>query len=591
MSDNPAWEQRFVAGRLSLPASARHDPDRGAYLGGTGGWPQVYVLDEDRPRRLTDAVGVSRVAISPDGEQVWWFNRAVTGGPGRWMITPFHGGPTVQALASQPGPQPLGGLAFADDGTAALGVRDGGRSQVYLIAADGQADLLLDSEDDLFVGGLSADGALLCLTRPVAGNPRRPEIAVYQTSDGSVAAMLALPGGAHPAGFCPGRDDHRLLVLHEPTGRAMPLIYDVATGTQAPVDLGLVGETRAEWYPDGRHLLVCHIYQARSTLLRHDLASGASVPIGPAQGFVRDATTRADGSVDLIWSSPADPPGCYRISPAGRQRLLLRRPNEPPTPLALTSDVWAPGQAGPVHALISTPKVVDGRPSPAIFVLHGGPSACDTDSFGPYVAAWVDHGYTVVRVNYRGSTGYGTAWRTGLDGAGGLPALDDMAAVRQHLIETGVIDPAKIAIAGASYGGYLVLLAIGRHPDDYAVAIAEAPIADCVAAYTAEPERLRALDRVLFGGTPDERPEVWSAGNPITFVGRVRTPVLIIAGIEDPRCPFEQVQRYVEALAQRGASHRLISYPGGHGTPGGPERIRQVREQLAFVTAHLPTGG
>lgn len=583
------WERRFAAGRLTLPRWAARAGERGAYLAGAGGVPQVHVLDAGQSRQLTDQPGgVSKVAISPDGEQVWWFDEAVTGGPGTWRLTAFAGGQARQALPAQAGPLPAAGLALGGDGTAAIGTRHRGVSRIDLIRPGDEPTLFIESGDDLYVSGLSADGALLAATRPADGDLRQPEIVVFSTSDGSVAGVLRLPGGAHPAGFAPGEHDHRLLVLHEPDGLAVPAIYDVTTGTHALADPGLPGETRAEWYADGRHLLVCHIYRAGSTLLRHDLRTGANVPVGPTHGFVRDATTRPDGSVDLIWSSPVDPPACYRIGAGGELRLLPLRANEPEPLAARAYDVWADGPGGPVHALVTAPAAENGRPAPAVFVVHGGPGACDTRSHGPYVAAWVEHGYTVVRVNYRGSTGYGARWRTAADGAGGVAAVEDIAAVRASLVAAGDVDPARIAIAGASYGGYLALLAIGRHPADYAVAVAEAPVADYVAAYEAEPERLRALDRVLLGGSPAERPQAWEQANPVAFASQVRAPVLIMAGRRDPRCPFEQVERYVEALARHGAEHTLVAYDSGHGTRGSADRIAQVREQLAFVTARMP---
>jgi dipeptidyl aminopeptidase/acylaminoacyl peptidase len=179
------------------------------------------------------------------------------------------------------------------------------------------------------------------------------------------------------------------------------------------------------------------------------------------------------------------------------------------------------------------------------------------------------------------------SWRTAGYGAGGLPGVADIHAVREHLVSDGVIDPRRIAIAGASFGGYLALLAIGLHPGDYAAAVAESPIADYVAAYEEEPEHLRRLDRALVGGSPDERGRAWEEVNPLSYVRRVRTPVLLVTGRDDPRCPFGQVRNYARALADAGAEYQLIAYDGGHGTLDTALRIGHVRAELEFVRRHF----
>src|SRR5207244_13240264 len=78
------------------------------------------------------------------------------------------------------------------------------------------------------------------------------------------------------------------------------------------------------------------------------------------------------------------------------------------------------------------------RPHPTVVLVHGGPTYHDRDAFSPWVQAWVDHGFAVALVNYRGSTGYGRAWRDALEGDPGLTELEDLARVRDHLVAAGV---------------------------------------------------------------------------------------------------------------------------------------------------------
>ncbi len=199
----------------------------------------------------------------------------------------------------------------------------------------------------------------------------------------------------------------------------------------------------------------------------------------------------------------------------------------------------------------------------------------------------MDHGFAVVRVNYRGSTGYGRAWTDALKHRIGLIELEDIAAVRQWAVGSGLADPERLVLAGGSWGGYLTLLGLGTQPEAWALGLAAVPVADYVTAYHDEMEALKAMDRTLLGGTPEEVPERFEASSPITYVDAVRAPVYISAGVNDPRCPIRQIENYVERLARHGAPHEVYRYDAGHGSLVVEERIKQLRLEIEFAQRHL----
>ena len=232
----------------------------------------------------------------------------------------------------------------------------------------------------------------------------------------------------------------------------------------------------------------------------------------------------------------------------------------------------------------STASSVDrATPWPTVFAVHGGPAAGDEDSFDASRAAWLDAGFAVVQVNYRGSTGYGSAWRDALTERIGHTELADIAAVHDHLIAEGVVDPTRSVISGYSWGGYLTLLALGVQPERWAAGVGGVPVADYVAAYEDEMEPLRAYDRALFGGSPQDVPDAYRDSSPLTYVDRVRVPVLVLAGENDPRCPIRQIDNYLDALAERGADYAVYRYDAGHGSMVVAERLRQLACEIAFV--------
>ncbi len=192
-----------------------------------------------------------------------------------------------------------------------------------------------------------------------------------------------------------------------------------------------------------------------------------------------------------------------------------------------------------------------------------------------------------MQVNYRGSTGYGAAWRDAITGRPGLTELEDVAAVRAALVEQGVADPARIALTGASWGGYLTLLGLGTQPELWTCGVAGVPVADYVAAYEDEMEPLRAFDRSLFGGSPQEVPEVYASCSPLTHVAAVAAPVLVLAGANDPRCPIRQIDNWLAAAQELGKDVEVYRYDAGHGSLVVEERVQQMRIELEFVARRL----
>jgi dipeptidyl aminopeptidase/acylaminoacyl peptidase len=252
------------------------------------------------------------------------------------------------------------------------------------------------------------------------------------------------------------------------------------------------------------------------------------------------------------------------------------------------ADIVADGPGGPVHAFVRTP--MGAGPWATVFHIHGGPTWNDSDSWDARAATWVDAGYAVVAVNYRGSTGYGQAWRDAIEASPGLIELADIAAVRDRVIADGVTDAGRCILTGGSWGGFLTLLGLGTQPEEWACGAAAVPVADYVAAYEDEMEGLKAFDRSLFGGSPAQIPEVYEKASPLTYVENVRAPVLILAGANDPRCPIRQIDNYVGALERLGKTHEVYRFDAGHGSYVADERIAQMRAELDFVTRHVPPG-
>ncbi|MFE1044719.1 S9 family peptidase [Streptomyces olivaceus] len=589
----PDWEKRFRAPRVSLPDWAEDAPDRALFVSNVTGTYELYAWDRssgeqrqatDRPNGTTDG------ALSPDGDWIWWFDDKDGDEFGVWRRQPFAGGADEAAV---PGLDPSypAGLALGRDGRTAVVGRstDEEGTTIHLARRDaGDPVEIYRHRESAGVGDLSHDGTLIAIEHTEHGDAMHSALRVLRADGSTVAELDDTRGGEEELGlevlgFAPVDGDTRLLVGHQRRGRWEPLVWDVATGEQTDLALELPGDVSAEWYPDGSGLLVVHGFEARSELFRYDFAEHGLTEIETPAGTVSGATARPDGTVEYLWSSAAEPSAVR--STAGRVVL------DPPGPKAPRSvpveDVWVEGPGGRIHALVQKPAGASG-PLPTVFDIHGGPTWHDSDSFAAGPAAWIDHGYAVVRVNYRGSTGYGRAWTDALKHRVGLIELEDIAAVREWAVASGLADPGRLILTGGSWGGYLTLLGVGTQPGAWALGIAAVPVADYVTAYHDEMEGLKAMDRTLLGGTPEEVPERFEASSPLTYVDDVKAPVYISAGVNDPRCPIRQVENYVERLEARGAAHEVYRYDAGHGSLVVEERIKQVRLELDFAARHLP---
>ena len=221
--------------------------------------------------------------------------------------------------------------------------------------------------------------------------------------------------------------------------------------------------------------------------------------------------------------------------------------------------------------------------------VHGGPTWLDADRWQPDVQALVDSGFAVAMVNYRGSIGYGREWRDSLIGDIGGPELEDVNAGLRDLIERGIADPARAVVAGYSWGGYVTLLELGKHPDLWRAGVAGVPIGDYEAGYEDLSPLLQAYDRALLGGVePKDVPELMRDRSPINFADDVRAPVLFIIGENDSRCPIRQAMLYVDKLEARQHPHEVYVFSTGHGSFDVDERVKQVRMVLEFLARHVP---
>ncbi len=597
----PAWERRFRAPVSFLPEWSPHAPERIVYASNEPGIWQVHAWDlaTGARRQVTDnPVGVIDGTSILDGEGILWFEDETGDESGGWRVQPFFGGETRSFLPGVPHGWSEG-LAQAP-GIVAAGISDRDGFAIYVSLEGGPAKEVYRSRESVRIGsadgggvlrgGLSADGSLLCLEHSEHGDLIHPALRVIDPRTGTTVGEQ-VDQGMSLAVKCwsPVPGDQRLAVDHEREGDERPAIWDLSTGERHDLRLDLDGEVWVQdWWPDGSALLLANLFEGRTRLLRYDIDTGEPHVVSTDPGFVWKARVRPDGSVWLLHEQGHRQ---RRIVDDGGGQVLSLEGERAPAGRPYESWHFTNPHGQRVHGFFVTPDD-SGGPFPVIMLVHGGPTWLDLDRWQPDVQACVDAGFAVGMVNYRGSIGYGREWRDVLIGDIGGPELEDVNAGLQDLVDRGLADPKRAVIAGYSWGGYVTLLELGKHPELWICGVAGVPVGDYEAGYDDLSPILQAYDRALLGGArPKDVPELMRDRNAINFADSVRAPVLVIIGKNDSRCPYRQAMLYVEKLEARGHPHQVYVFPTGHSSFDVDERVRQIRTILDFLARHVPGVG
>jgi dienelactone hydrolase len=592
MAVAPDWERRFTAPAIGFPQWTAAFPERLAITSNRSGIWQVWTvgLPDGAWRQVTDEpVGVEHVWIAPDGRAAWWHDE--TGDECGSLFTSSLHGAAPEPLTPDLPDGWMDGVSFADE-RLATGVFAEGRYRVYVsdVAGLTPSRLVYSSDTPAGVGreyygaygGLSADGELVCVRHTEHGDILRYALRVLDASGDRVGDLLDAGHKLDPAAWSPVPGDARLAFTSELGDFERPAIWNPVNGERRDLDARLPGAAiPVDWWPDGSALLVRHEHEGRAQLFRLELDSEELTLVCDPVGSIDDAAVRPDGEIWLLTSGADRAP---RLLDA-RGVEVFGVPEDPPPPGRPYRSWWFPNPHGErIQAFLATPE--GDPPFPTVVSVHGGPEWHERDAFDPEAQAFADAGYAVALPNYRGSTGYGIAFREALIGDPCFPESEDVLACVDHLVAEGLTDPDLVFWSGWSWGGCLACLNAGLHPDRWRAVFAGIPAGDFVAAHWASAPALQAWDDAVYGGSPDEVPERYRERDPMTYASRVTAPVLIIAGTQDSRCPVEGIDPWVEAVRETGAEVEVEWYEAGHHANAAGEQVAHMRRILGFFGKH-----
>lgn len=230
-----------------------------------------------------------------------------------------------------------------------------------------------------------------------------------------------------------------------------------------------------------------------------------------------------------------------------------------------------------------------GDPCPVVVDFHGGPEGQAQPGFSPYAQLFVDAGFIFVEPNVRGSDGYGKVWLEADNGPKRLQIITDIEDAGRYARErfSRAGKAPKVAITGGSYGGYSALVGMTLFAGTYDAGVSIVGISNLVT-FLQNTAPYRRLLRITEYGDPEKDREALEKLSPVTYLDRVKAPLLLIQGVDDPRVPAGEAVQIQEGLGARGVPSSLILIEGeGHGAARRAGRVLMTGHTLRFLEEHL----
>jgi dipeptidyl aminopeptidase/acylaminoacyl peptidase len=539
-----------------------------------GGWPDQLTFFGER---------VSSVAYAPVGDTLL-FGMDVGGSERTQLFLLADGGARLVALTEQ-FPQAIHYLDGASGGWSPDGRRIAFASNrrsaadfdIYVQevgpSAQGQPELIYEARGTNRALAWGPDGSWLVVQAYHA--PANQDL--YRLDLGSGALTL----------LTPHQGDARFAKAQlAPDGRALYCVTDAGSDLLYParLDLETLELRRIEavdaWdvdelalSPDGRTLAIAFNADGRSSWRLIDLAGGRELPAPQLPGGMLFSAARWSpdsaalafdftgprNNCDLWLHTPASGNAARQVTRSSRAGLPRESFVEPELVRYASFD----GRMIP--AWLYRPQGAAPAGLPVIVDVHGGPESQRRVEFNAVYQYFLSCGYALLAPNVRGSTGYGKAYEKLDNVERRLDSVADLAYAARWLQTSGLADPARIAVMGGSYGGYMVLAALTEYPELWAAGVDIVGIANWITFLENTGPWRRHLREAEYGSLEHDR-ELLTQLSPLHKVDRIRAPLLVIHGANDPRVPVGEAEQIVESLRRRSNPVEYLRFEDeGHG--------------------------
>ncbi|MEF8883317.1 MAG: prolyl oligopeptidase family serine peptidase [Halapricum sp.] len=582
------------------PAAAPDGDEVAVYYDGTGR-NEIHLLDADNGEMTQLSEGdVPRnarwpFAWAPDGGRIYYhYDEA---GDEQNDIYAIDRNGDVEPIVELDGQCIL--TDVSDDGRWLLVASDAG-DQLNLYRHDverGETEQLTSYRLAVTGGMFSPDGDRIAYVTNETEDLNNADVYV-SAADGSDPRNLDIGEvGAEATLADWGPDGDRLLIGDNTSDKDRCGVYDLESDEVSWYGTGEHVEQPVSFLPDGERFVALRTRDAAVVPVVYDIDGGSrelDLPTGVASvPEYGDAAVLDSDTVLVRQSRPTQRPALLSYDLRTDTTETLIEPEygdiDPDAFVEAEFFTFESHDDTEIEALLYDAGV---RPSPAVVTIHGGPPAQDQRAFDQYVQFLTSRGYSVLQVNYRGSTGRGREFKNSLVGDWGGAEQADIAEGAKNLAEKDWVDEDRIAVFGGSYGGYSAYMQMLQYPELYSAGIAWIGVTDLHLMYEEAMPHFKTELLEKYMGDPEENYDLWRDRSPIEHVENLSAPLLIVHGVNDSRVPISQAREFREALENAGyTAGEDFEYEElgeeGHGSTDIQQKIRAFQLMADFLAERL----
>ncbi len=491
-------------------------------------------------------------------------------------------------------------LDWHDDGQSfyvSTNERDPRYFDVYRYDAKTYArTMVYRNESGLAVADISGDGRWVALER--TQTTADTDVLLYDTQTQQTKHVTPHQGvAAYSAATFDPASTQLLMRSNDGTEFTRLIAYDLTSGQTREVEKADWDIAYSVFSRDGRYRVTGINADATLTLRIVRTADGQPVvlprlPGGEVRGV---SFSRTSARMAFYLNGDRSPSNLYVYDFGTRQVRQLTRTLSPEIDpeelvegrivrfksfdgLSIPSVYYQPKEASPTNKV------------PAVVFVHGGPGGQTMRGYSALMQYLANHGYAVLGINNRGSSGYGKTFFTADDGKHGREPLWDCIEAKTYLASTGVIDPERIGIMGGSYGGYMTLAAMAFRPEAFKVGIDIFGVSNWLRTLESIPPYWESFRQALYQeiGDPVKERDRLIASSPLFHAKEIRKPLLVIQGKNDPRVIKPESDEIVDAVKKNGVPVEYLVFDDeGHGFSKKKNQMEANRKMLAFLDQYL----
>ncbi len=373
--------------------------------------------------------------------------------------------------------------------------------------------------------------------------------------------------------------------------------YDLATGKKEPVEKAPWDVSYAYFSKNGKYRVVAVNEDARTRIKIYDTKTNKLVPLPDLPNGDITAVTISDDEklMAFYFNGSRTPSNLYVYDFATKKATKLTNTLNPQIDPADLVDAEVvrfksfDGMAIP-NILYRPHQASANAKAPALVYVHGGPGGQTRVGYSPIIQFLVNHGYVVLGINNRGSSGYGKSFFAADDGKHGREPLWDCVEAKKYLKSLGYVDENKIGIMGGSYGGYMTLAALAFKPEEFAVGVDLFGVANWVRTLESIPPYWESFRKALYKevGDPVKDRQFLMDTSPLFHADQITKPLIVLQGKNDPRVIKPESDDIVAAVKKKGGVVEYVVFDNeGHGFTKKENEIKGYQAILEFLDKYL----